>query len=589
MSCDTNENVIDNNLSDSINPEDLYVKNEFNLDMRDFAAAINEAVNTNKDFKSLLHKEALKKFDGDFDVLIKNIVDMQVKQDAGEAQLRSANLRSASGFTVRDLLDDAFQTVSEKTKDESETSVKARFAELRTASPAASIVGSLTAKYPALQVSVPVAAEDLADPAYIPPVAFIPGEFRDDSTKHVPAMWRDSLTMIDAVNPPRNAVVVVGLSERYIKDIATDDVTPPTPVGLTAQVTEFGIYLNWNMPSETNLSNTIGYKVYKKVGTEANYSLVSSIVGYRNREYADQNVTHNVIYRYYVVAYNNYQTSSESNYVTINTPPRPAAASSFTVEQEALNLVRLRWVFGTSDYGGYVNIYKRNIGSGATNYDFVKRLQMPVDEYFDTDIKPGQKREYKIERVTGIGASIPKYDFIYTPYRDVSKNSAVYIKKVKYSDVSKIESWLRGAPEFKVKVLGVSGDKTYEIHEMYIQMNSRDDNKWNDVNVCAITNWKPGGSRWFDCISFYFVEDDSGISKWREVSLNAINLAKVIAGESTPYLKATDVIATVLKNWVDSDDEKIGYAYLNYYDPVDLEFTTGTAPAGGQLSVKFGN
>ncbi|GHU70278.1 hypothetical protein FACS189413_10410 [Bacteroidia bacterium] len=209
------------------------------------------------------------------------------------------------------------------------------------------------------------------------------------------------------------------MNERSLH-IATDNVTPPMPAGLTGQVTEFGIYLNWNMPSETNSSNTKGYKVFKKVGTEANYSLLFSNIGHTNREYADQDVKNNVTYRYYVVAYNDYQTSSESNYFTI-TAPRPVAASTFAVEQESLNFVKLSWVFGPNEYNGSVVLYKRNINAGSTFYGAPFKLQMPVDEYFDKNVTPGQKLEYKMMRETAVGISVPKYDFIYTSYRDVAK------------------------------------------------------------------------------------------------------------------------------------------------------------------------
>ncbi|GHU73600.1 hypothetical protein FACS189413_18120 [Bacteroidia bacterium] len=69
---------------------------------------------------------------------------------------------------------------------------------------------------------------------------------------------------------------------------------------------------------------------------------------------------------------------------------------------------------------------------------------------------------------------------------------------------------------------------------MYIEMNSRDDNSWNDINSangCVMTNWKPGSSRWFDCISFYFVEDDDNcFAEWMELTLTALKYGKIIAG-----------------------------------------------------------
>ena len=67
-SCEKNDNDVNN--PKPKNPEDLYAKTEYNLDMRDFAMAVNEAINTNKSFRKLVKEEALKKFDGDYDILL---------------------------------------------------------------------------------------------------------------------------------------------------------------------------------------------------------------------------------------------------------------------------------------------------------------------------------------------------------------------------------------------------------------------------------------------------------------------------------------------------------------------------------------
>ena len=74
VSCDKNENVVDDQ-STPTNPEELYAKTEYNLDMRDFAMAVNEAINANKSFRKLIKEEAMRKFDGDYDVLLSKVVE----------------------------------------------------------------------------------------------------------------------------------------------------------------------------------------------------------------------------------------------------------------------------------------------------------------------------------------------------------------------------------------------------------------------------------------------------------------------------------------------------------------------------------
>ena len=102
-SCEKNGNEVSNPLAKT-NPEDLYAKTEYNLDMRDFAMAVSEAVNTNKSFRKLVKEEAMKMFDGDYDVLLSNIVERQVDTNECNNDINAPN-RIVSNSTVRDLFE----------------------------------------------------------------------------------------------------------------------------------------------------------------------------------------------------------------------------------------------------------------------------------------------------------------------------------------------------------------------------------------------------------------------------------------------------------------------------------------------------
>ncbi|GHT88850.1 hypothetical protein FACS189474_4820 [Bacteroidia bacterium] len=204
---------------------------------------------------------------------------------------------------------------------------------------------------------------------------------------------------------------------------------------------------------------------------------------------------------------------------------------------------------------------------------------MPVDEYFDTQVQPGQKVEYKMERATAVGASVPKYDFIYAPYRDPSVESIVRIRAIRCNDVDACESWLRGNPEFKIKLLNVdSQGKTSEFGQINLSSASRDDNVWTLVNynVGFVKNWKPGGSNWYDCISFYVVEDDSDGGFVDNFSMNSqLNLKNFEIFPTTldKALTATSAVSLPI-NFLKSGDDVMGYMYLNYYDNYDIMLHT---------------
>lgn len=594
VSCDKNENIV-NDHSTPTNPEELYAKTEYNLDMCDLAKAINLAVNQNKSFRKLIKDEAQKEFDGDYDILLSDFADKSVAHNDVDNGIAIPNKVKAN-LCVKDLLEDAYYTLNIENRLKS-ARAKSSIQRINSAQKivGASIVDVLTQQYPLLQVSVPVHVEDLEDESYFLPVTFIPEEFDEKSTEYLPLISKDGVTQIDVTEEPENAVIVIGMNERSIILNFSGPITTP-PTSLTAQNSESGIYLNWGMTSGTT-SNVMGYRIYRTIANQSSNStvpiLIGTVSGNLNRQYVDVNVLNNITYRYYVTAFNLDGESEPSNYITISVD-RANAATSFSAAQESLNLVKLTWAFGGDQYNGNVKIYKREIGV-SSNYGLpITSLLMPADEYFDTNIQYGKKIEYKLVRETSTGVSNPKYDVVFYPYRDISKQSSVYIDKVKYSDISKIESWVRGKPEFKVKVLGVSGTTTVEISEMWFRMDTRTDNAWSTISSTYGTvtkNWKPDYGRWFDCYSFYFVEDDGGL-KWRDITIDAkgfekLKLDSTSVSNAEGVLKTINTLGKTFSTWLESADEKIGYTYLNYYDDPSMECSTGSAPNGGYLTVKY--
>ena len=565
--------------------------------MKDFAMAVNEAISTNKSFRRLVKEEAFKKFDGDYDILLSTVVKKQVSHNNIDNGIITPN-KVKSNFTVKDMLEDAFYTLNEKKKLQgvkAKQLVNSSTSRQNVSAVQRTLIDELIEEYAELQISVSVHAEDLEDESYIPPVAFIPEEFDEQTTEYVPLLSKDGVSLINATEEPQYAVIVIGMNERSMFLNFSNPITTQ-PTSLTAQNCESGIYLNWGMTSGTT-SNVMGYRIYRTLANQSsnttNPILIGTVSGSLNRQYVDVNVLNNTTYRYYVTAFNLDDESEPSNYITISVA-RANAATSFSAVQESLNLVKLTWAFGGDQYNGNIKIYKREIGVSSNYGSPITSLQMPADEYFDTNIQHGKKIEYKLVRETSMGVSIPRYDVIYYPYRDISKQSSVYIDKVKYSDISKIESWLRGKPEFKIKVLGVSGTTTVEICDMWFRMDTRKNNTWSTISSTYGTvtkNWKPDYGRWFDCYTFYFVEQDGG-SKWRDITIEAkqfekIKLDSTAVSNAEGVLKAINTIGKTFSTWLESDDDKIGYTYLNYYDDPSIECSTGSAPSGGYLTVKY--
>lgn len=588
-SCEKNDNDVDN--SAPKNPDDLYAKTEYNLDMKDFAMAVNKAVNTNKAFRKLIRKEVDKRFDGDFNVLLKQLVDKKV--DNYEANGNGAIMRVSGNITVRDLLNSSFQSTQEKQKEGTVTSATPK----PHRAPEVQLIDYLTEQYPNLQVAVPFLEEQLEDENYIPPVVFLPEEYDEQTTEYLPAIRDDEEYAQSAEIIPDYACIVISQNER-IAHIEEENVKPSTPTNLQLSEKAEGVELIWDMPASARSSNTLGYKIYRAVGSGLFDSKpYTTVLGYMNTKFVDQNITNNVTYYYQVAAFNNFQESDLSGIKSIM-PVRPVKAKSFDVEQESLNVVKLHWEFATNEYSGLVNIYKRPFGS--TLNTFVASKPVSDDNYTDENVTPGQKIEYKIERIAATGASIPSYDFIYTPYRNMNDYSKVFIRRIKYSDVSKIESCWKGEPEFSIKVLGVTGTTTTELATLFIRLDDRKDDNWTTVDNArgTVTNyWKPGKTNWFDAYSFYIVEDDGGgdgnaFNSLENITLAAQKVGKNFITKDTPTwakasLDALDVTGKLFDEWIVQNDDKVGYAYLNYYDNPFTTYSTSSTEKSGFLTIQF--
>ena len=79
-SCERNDNYVNN--PEPKNPDDLYAKTEYNLDMRDFAMAVSKAMNASPEFRKIIKEEANLKFDGDYDVVIKRVMNKPITAPA---------------------------------------------------------------------------------------------------------------------------------------------------------------------------------------------------------------------------------------------------------------------------------------------------------------------------------------------------------------------------------------------------------------------------------------------------------------------------------------------------------------------------
>lgn len=474
--------------------------------------------------------------DGDYDVLLGRIIDKQVKTQT--------SLKSEKGkYSVKELLEDTYNL---------ENIVKLKSS--------TSIIDELLRKYPDIQIAIPVHAEEWDVNSYIPIVTFLPLEYDDATIKTLTGYDAEgNIVSIDAINEPDQPVIVISENERMIMEPDPDDpIEPSAPSKLICIQTESGIRLTWEMPSNTNPSNTTGYYIYRKDSGSSSYLRIQIVAGAYNRSYDDNTVEASRSYSYFVMAFFQGNTSSPSNYETITAPNYPKPVASFDATQNSKEEIELRWENDHSQYILETKVSKYVVGV-TSGYQFYKSFTPNEQNNLDKDVVPGKKVIYKINHVTSIGESNAKYDFVQVPYRDISQESPVYIKQIKFSDW-RIERWPAGKPEFYITVTNVdAGGKTpYTVQEQ-IDCQFSSVSKLSQVFYGKeVLRWKPGF--WFDMLTFTVIEYDKPSGK---LTLKA-SVGYNLKDKDKKGLQAS--ASADYEITFEDKGEKCGTSYLNYFD-----------------------
>jgi uncharacterized protein YegJ (DUF2314 family) len=518
----------------------LFKENEYNLDLKDFSVAVSNALESD-DFRKIIKQEALVMIDGDYDVLLKRVMEKSISP--------SSSLKSGqTNYTIKNLLEDLYPTTSSSLRLKSSSS----------------IIDELSRKYPDLQISVPVHAEDWDESTYTPVVTFIPAEYDEAITKTVTGYINGKTVPVDAVNEPAKPVIVISQNERMVQPIDPEDpiypndpIIPSDPSNLTGVQTESGIRLSWVMPPYTVPSNTSGYYIFRKGANESSFIKISTVLGANNRSYDDNKIEASRSYTYYVIAYLQGETSNPSNYLTLTAPNFPKPVLSFDAIQNSKTEIELRWENDHSQYILETKLSKHVVGV-TNDYQLVKSFTANQQDYFDHDINVGKKVIYKVNHVTSLGESNAKYDFVQVPYRDISQKSPVYIKQIKFSDW-KIEGWLAGKPEFYITVTNVdAGGKTpFKVQDqMDFDFNKRSSTSQTFTGR-KVLDWQPGF--WFDMLTFTAIEYDKPSSELKLKVGVGYNL-------KDKDKKGFQVTAGADYEITFSDKgEECGNSYLNYF------------------------
>ncbi|MCQ2138999.1 MAG: hypothetical protein MJZ09_01335 [Bacteroidales bacterium] len=464
----------------------------FNSKLCSLVEGLHNTLLGSADVRTMVCEEVNKQFDGDFDALLSSLCNNQVRIDckSDENKVPFGELLSASIPSTK-------------------------------AGDGHALLNSLMDNYPDLQVSVPVHADEW-DGNYIPVIAYIPENYNEGTDSFIPGLDNDgNWIAVDAIHEPDKPVIVISMNER--SGLASGDFTPDTlsvfpiieaPSNLHGTAIDEGISLTWSFTG-----TAMSYKIYRKGAEETAFSLIGQCLESEDRCYTDRSVTANEYYYYYVTARvlgstisighgssSSVQESSPSEIVMVQAPAVPSALSYFEAFCAGSG-VELRWNNdGQTNYG--IQLYYQD-PAYSLDYNLITNLPATNNYYtFNSPIK-GRRVVYQAFRTNTMGHSDPKYDYIYPPFRNADLPSPIYVKKISIDDLSTIEYWIRGKPEFELKVVGInSSGQTVEIQsDQYFDFDSRTNTQ--SFSGRNIYNWiYSGNGGWYDAITFMLVERD---------------------------------------------------------------------------------
>lgn len=425
---------------------------DYDQTVKNLAVAVSEAMISSIEFRNLIKSDALKQFDGDYDVLLSNMVAIQIPSDEN-------GVTRSYDFTVGDLLS-KFYPDKELTR-----------------SSGVSIFELIQNQYPAMQISIPIHAEEWNTESYIPVVCYLPSDFEDLKTKYVMGVDANGNSIeVDAINHPSMPVVVVSLSERFdalqAGSRSGGPVIPswgggggggglqPKPIISPVVKGEYqggAIRLSWS--SYAAASDIMELRLYRSGPNNSTTFTKIASFSKSTTAYVDWNVVSNKEYVYKLVlcGIGKEISSSQPYYITTNN----------NIPQKVLNLnaqaigkkrIELKWDNPAGER--YNTRIERIVGFNNNSYETIATLGPNEDIYLDTDIVPGEKVTYIVRKVdfqNRISDRVQTYT--YATFRNPDGISKVYLKQM-ICNLREVESWIAGKPEFYVKVGGVQIDKT---------------------------------------------------------------------------------------------------------------------------------
>ncbi len=430
-----------------------------------------------------------------------------------------------------------------------------------------------------MQISVPVNIDKWED-GYIPVVVFVDSNFDERKTKYVQGFNENGdIVWVDAVNVPDMPVIVVGFNERMGSNIVEQEsatrVIPPIggdlpiipPSGnilvnnFVATLEGGFIRLSWNIVSGTPFRTTIFCSE-----NGGDYVQIGSVTGAAT-SYIFNDVDVNTSYSFYISVMGLNQGTFKTQRVSVTTGNEYIAPLvSFNASPINDEYVMLTWEQNSATNNDYVQIYRKLLSDNSeTGIGTLVASIANSNIYMweDGGGYAGNKYLYTAVNAKDGCVSNHRYDTVWKPYRNCSQADSVYIKRISYdvSHKSDIESWLYGAPEFRVSVHTIPGETTTpstRVNNKFFYFSSEDESSHTFNSGNYLFSWLP--STTYDCMTIHMTEWD------RESTNNSISLSVSVGMKTTLGDNIEFPLNATINLTINEDDIPIGLGHTYYFE-----------------------
>ena len=516
-------------------------KTSYDLTLEKLAFAMNKAIK-NSEFKSIIKKSVCEGYTHDFDVPI--------------ASLKTKSMsKSTNGMDVGLFLERIINPNSE-----------ASFKKLNHST----FLDSLCKAHPDLIISIPVNI-NMIDEGVEPYVLFIPEDFQDATYKSIRAINpKGEVEYLSLKEDPQFPVIVIRKMEGEI-DIAEGQLnlgknnshkkskatTAHEDINLVVQTHNAGVQIQWTKRNDVASYKLYRYKHTVQIGPDnESFEYISTFTNSSNNIYVDEktysSMPNNVYFERYKM-----EVTYNDNYVAIYYAyPNENLADVKVGDVASLGnkIIQVNWSKITNDVLVGYNVYRASsvssdnsssnnvwdngwllcnsqiISPHLTSWTDYDSQKIPGKAYFYRVLPRSYSSEQDWNFQAASNAEAAKYINL-AICSDRSDNAQLIATHIKTKDISKLEGWIFGKPEFRFAVFGYNSlNSTFESIEpkrLYdFSLSGVDRKKYNSgvaINKTMLLKWSNDLNMEIIAVVGYEHDDDWG--GWDAIALNLKNLA----------------------------------------------------------------